>query len=67
MKTSFSRELDIKKKDGMMAILIILKDNGPEENRMEKDCFMQSMHMVKNMVLSLVFLPMTYVKNKAID
>ena len=42
MKTSFFQELDKKKEYIEMATLGFIKDNGPKENRMEKDCFMKS-------------------------
>ncbi len=66
MKTSFSRELDIEKQDLVVAILFIIKDNGPKEKGMEKDCIMKS-EMVKKSILCLVFMPITDVVNKAID
>ena len=50
-----------------MAILIILKDNGPKEKGMEKDCVIESIQMVKKLKLNLVFGPMAMLVNKAID
>ena len=58
MKISFSRDLDIKKKVVLMGLIFIIKDNGPMENLMAKDCIIDLICSVKRLIINWVIGPM---------